>query len=524
MDSVKKYIGMAAVALAVAGFYSCSDELAQPPFSIPEENGLIGDGSWEKPLQCWQANEGTTVDGRTSNWVTGYIVGWVDTSVGNTMKPESFRIGVPCNVNTNMVIAQYPYDELKWDSLQYTWENCVTVQLPSGGVRDALNLQSNPDNYNKQVSLRGTTGSKYCGVYGVRSVGDYNWGPEGKYEEPIAPIDDTYYCNFDASGDINYYLERGWRLYNTQGGLSGWYIKMNNGEQFATVSAYLGTETGGPYENWIVTPGFEIEKLKEKTVSFLTQAGYTSEDSSLEVYVMEEYQSPKAAKMTRLECVVAQAPASGFSAWTDSGLLDLSQFSGKIYIGFRYYASAGGQGYSTEFHLDNVNIGGAEVPVDPNAPVIEPVKDVTYKLATEVKDGRKYAFVHDSQVAIPIQEGFSYGYLNGTPFEFVTPDSFVSSNMNAVTFIKEDDGYLLRDYYGRYFFLDNVVSHTSINVSSAKPTTNYLWKVEYRNGRFNIQNIGRGNYIEWSDYYKNFTTVAEDAYANGGPALYEMTE
>ena len=37
---------------------------AQTPAVIPGGFDVIGDGSWERPLQVWQVNLGTTVDGR----------------------------------------------------------------------------------------------------------------------------------------------------------------------------------------------------------------------------------------------------------------------------------------------------------------------------------------------------------------------------------------------------------------------------------------------------------------------------
>ena len=515
---------MAMAPLLLAGAMGSCGEEAQPPIVMPE--GIIpeeiGDGTWQKPLQCWQANKGTTVDGRTSNWVTGYIVGTVDTSVSSTMKEESFAIGVPCSSNTNMVIAQYPYDPEVWAEKNYTWKDCVTVQLPSGNVRNSLNLVDNPGNFNKQVSLRGTTGSKYCGAYGVRSTADFNWGPEGRYEDPITEIGANYYCDFTQSGDINYFKEWGWKTVNTKGGLTGWYVKNNNGEQFATCSAYLGTEFGGPYENWLVSPGIDIDNATAKTVSFETQAGYTTtSECNLTVYVLTK-PSPKSCEPVQLHCVIARAPASGFSKLTESGTIDLSQFSGKIYIGFRYFAEAGGQNNSTEFHITNFNLGGATPPPDPDAMEVTPPTDKTFKLATEIKSGKWYALTHGNMVAQPVEEEKSYGYLVGKSFIKVTSDSFVTSSLNAFLFTKEGEGYTIRDHYGRFLYLDSNPTHVSFQVSTKRPYANYKWKAEIIDGVVKLTNEGRDNVIEWSTQYKNFTTVVGDDYAGGGPVLYEM--
>lgn len=514
----------------------CSDNYEEPPILTPEGAGLddLGDGTWENPLQTWQAHNGATIDGRTSNWVTGYIVGWIDTSISNTMKENTLMFGSPCNVETNMVIAQYQYDkekeefyyivekngeELHVPVADYTWDKCVSVQLPSGGVRTALNLATNPGNFNRQVTVKGTTGSKYCGVYGVRSVADYNWGDKGKYEEPITPIGTSYYCNFEISADINYYIDRGWRLYCTKGTLSGWYVKQNGDDQFATVSAYLGTAYGGPYENWLVSPGIEIDEADAKTVSFITQAGYTSEDATLEVYVMPT-SNPNACVPVRLECPIAQAPDSGFSEWQPSGDLSLEDFHGKIYIGFRFYSSKGGDGNSTEYHLDNFNLGGAVPPADPNEPVIE---DVTYVKADKVYSGRRYAMLHGlKDIVKPIGKSNSYGYLTCDAVQMLTSDSFVASSLYAFTFEEEGEGFVIRDGNGRYLWMNP--SYQSFQVSKNKPSSNYLWKVEEQNGRFKITNIGAGRTIEWASNFSNYSTVPEADYSGDGPKLFMVQE
>ena len=66
---------------------------------------------------------------------------------------------------------------------------CLAVQLPSGAVRDALNLVDNPGNYKKYVTLTGSL-EKYFGVAGLKSVTKYTIDgetPENPGEEPETP-------------------------------------------------------------------------------------------------------------------------------------------------------------------------------------------------------------------------------------------------------------------------------------------------------------------------------------------------
>jgi len=193
MRFINKYIAAAATFAALT-LTACTGDYAQPPVPVPE-GGIesIGNGDWDKPLSIYQARIGSIVTEtvvsedtgetysheRPESWVTGYIVGWIDIDVSNVMKEETARFDLPSTVVTNIIMAADP-DETDWTK-------CISVQLPSGKVRSALNLKDNPGNKGREVTIYGTTGEKYCSVYGVRSVSDFNFGPVGKEPKPEPP-------------------------------------------------------------------------------------------------------------------------------------------------------------------------------------------------------------------------------------------------------------------------------------------------------------------------------------------------
>ncbi|MBD5194468.1 MAG: hypothetical protein HDS84_01585 [Bacteroidales bacterium] len=339
------------------GATACSDDFSQPPVVLPE--GGIGSGEWDNPMTAYQCLLGSLNSEIEEPWVKGYIVGVVNTEVGNVLNERCAQFEAPFNVNTNLLIAMNP-DETNW-------ENCATVQLPSGAVRSALNLSDNPDNKGKLVTIKGTTGEKYCGAYGLRSASDYNWGDTGKKPVELTPIDGPFLETFDATTDFSAYKQQGWKNVMVLGGLDGWYIREFSGNNYITVSAYKGTVTGGPYENWLITPAIDLAKITEKTLEFRTQAAYQAENSTLEVFVMTT-DNPSTSESTKLNANIASAPASGYSSWVESGKLDLSGFSGTIYIGWRYYSAHGGQDGSTTYCIDDVNVGNATEPSNPVTP------------------------------------------------------------------------------------------------------------------------------------------------------------
>lgn len=345
----------------------CNEDLAFPP--IPEPEGgieSIGTGAWNKPMSAYQALIGSVNDSIPEPWVTGYIVGYVNTAISSTLSEATFGIPTddnPCSVATNMLISVRP-DETDW-------EKCASVQLPSGAARSALNLADHPENLGRQVCVKGTTGSKYCGVYGVRSVSEYNWGDKGIQSEPEGPVEPLpcLWQSFSISDKLSTYILEGWQNVAVAGGLSGWYIREFSGNNYITVSAYLGNDAGGPYENWLIAPPVNIDKANKKTLTFVTQAAYPAENSILEVYALDDVDLAK-AKRTKLAATIPTPPANGYSDWVSSGTVDLSAFSGVVYIAWRYYSEKGGNGNSTTYGIDNINIGDAP-EVDPVTPPSE---------------------------------------------------------------------------------------------------------------------------------------------------------
>lgn len=361
MKKIHLYIAMFLMAVGLAG---CNGEYAQPPVILPE--GGIGTGAWNNPMTAYQAHLGAVNEDIATPWVTGYIVGWIDIDLGNVLKAEVTRFDVPATVNTNILIASTPTER--------NWENLVPVQLPSGKVRSALNLKDHPENLGVQVTLKGTTGSKYCGAYGVRSVVDYNFGDVGKddgSDVPSGPSEAvaSLFCNFEEGSDMAYYTQRGWSNTTVSGGLSGWFIKNYNNNNYVSVNALKGNANGGPYENWLISPAVDLNQSPKKNVTFKCQSAYPAPDCSLEVYILTS-NNPKDGNAQRLQANIPTPPESGYSAWLESNI-DLSSYSGVVYIGWRYYSKAGGSDASSTYCIDDVNIGGASgggsEPVNPPA-------------------------------------------------------------------------------------------------------------------------------------------------------------
>lgn len=129
-----------------------------------------GDGSLEKPFTV-----GQIIGGSKGNevWTTGYIVGWID---GKSLS-EGARFTAEGATATNLLIAATA-DEKNLNS-------CIPVQL-STPVRPVLNLQDNPGNLGKQISIKGNIES-YFGKTGIKNTTLFNWGDKGAETNPETP-------------------------------------------------------------------------------------------------------------------------------------------------------------------------------------------------------------------------------------------------------------------------------------------------------------------------------------------------
>ncbi|MCF0175767.1 MAG: DUF4493 domain-containing protein [Bacteroidales bacterium] len=95
-------------------------------------------------------------------WVAGYIVGGDLTSSTNGI---SFQ--APFTSATNIALADRSTASAK--------SSCLSVQLPSGSVRDALNLRDNPSLLGRKVYIKGDLVEAYYGIPGIKNITEYKF-------------------------------------------------------------------------------------------------------------------------------------------------------------------------------------------------------------------------------------------------------------------------------------------------------------------------------------------------------------
>lgn len=349
--SFEKYFGQ-------PGIKTVTEYVLDGTVTPPTPPVTDGDGSEANPYTC--ANviafnpQSTTEPVKAGVWVSGYIVGWADMSSTYVINAETARFSAPATMATNLLMAD--------NAGEKDVTKCIGVQLPAGDVRSALNLQDNAGNLGKALLIKGDI-SKYSGVPGIRSASAYKIDGQGTPDVPDVPSDPVSSINenFDASTSI----PAGWTQVQVAGD-KDWYVREFSGNNYITMSGYKGT---APFDQYLITPPVDMAKVSNKTLAFDTQVnGYGATTTVIEALVLDG-PDPKTAKATRLNASFATAPASGYSEWVSSGALDLSGFSGVVYIAFRYSATTDAN-YAT-WCVDNVKLnadGGSTTPDDPVVP------------------------------------------------------------------------------------------------------------------------------------------------------------
>ncbi|MCD8313737.1 MAG: DUF6359 domain-containing protein [Bacteroidales bacterium] len=124
-------------------------------YVIGGDNGRGGDAS-----TAMSVSEAKSNVGQSGVWVYGYIVGGDLTS-----SASGISFSAPFSSTTNIAIAAKASVSDK--------ASCLSVQLPSGDVRSALNLVENPSLLGHQVYLKGDITASYFNLVGIKNISAY---------------------------------------------------------------------------------------------------------------------------------------------------------------------------------------------------------------------------------------------------------------------------------------------------------------------------------------------------------------
>ena len=357
---------------AMISFSSCSnvdDDVVDP------DNGggvVVGDGSEAKPYSVEQAIKNQNA---TDKWVEGYVVGDINT----VNYPDlAFEFKAPFATNTNLLIAAKA-DETDQSKL-------ISVQLPIGSIRDFINLVTNPTKLGAKVKFHGDL-KKYLGIAGL--VATDNMVTEGYDPKPVGPgsvevcgdqttVPQGYVYDFQNVVANQDFAEAGWQNVAIEGNRK-WQGKDYQGNKYIQATAH-GATANHIQEAWVISPAFDVTSATVKMASFETAQAYWKEDTKFEVYVLQ-CKDGKTVKTQVTPSALATSSTKDYEFVP--GTVDLSSFTGKVFIGFRY-SGMGGSQLSTTWCVDNFAFGVA--------PSTETKVTITSAAVTSVTTGEAYSY------------------------------------------------------------------------------------------------------------------------------------
>lgn len=120
----------------------------------------IGGGGSAGSSDAITVNQAMSSVGEEDVWVSGYVV-------GGDLTSSSASFEGPFSSNTCLLLG--PRSSTKERT------SCISVQLPAGEVREALNLVDNPDVLGKKVRIKGDIVSSYYGLTGLKNCSDWEF-------------------------------------------------------------------------------------------------------------------------------------------------------------------------------------------------------------------------------------------------------------------------------------------------------------------------------------------------------------
>lgn len=155
----------------------------------------------------------------------------------------------------------------------------------------------------------------------------------------------------------------GWTNTNlATGGAVLWGGKEYSDEKYAQMSSYSSSSTGAD-EAWLITPGIDMDNSTGEELSFDVNIGYWN-FAGLTVKISTDFDQTVAGISTATwtdvtaDFTIPVEPTSTYGDFATAGHLDVSSYTGTMYVAFVYNGDAGA-GETTTYQLDNVVVAEA---------------------------------------------------------------------------------------------------------------------------------------------------------------------
>ena len=151
----------------------------------------------------------------------------------------------------------------------------------------------------------------------------------------------------------------GWSNVQMNGANPRWTGRIFSNNRFAQMSAFQANNTN--VDSRLITPGINLDNTTDEFLRFGYKTGFANGEA-LTVWYSTDYSGAgtvdavNAATWTQLPADLSAQDQSFANDFYSSGIIDLSNISGTVYISFRYVGSS--SGITTTYQIDNIQIFG----------------------------------------------------------------------------------------------------------------------------------------------------------------------
>ena len=233
----------------VVNYRGTTPETVQNAAYIYSHSGATDDGGGEEEepgevmtvAQALAAFTGTAKPAIVKGCIVGFIP---DKSI------DEATFNGNATAKTNIIIADTP------DETDIT--KCMPIQLPSGDIRNKVNLQENPGNYKKVVTLTGSL-EKYFGVTGLKSVSKALF--EGEEDDSDDENKGNVYLDEKFADGLGSFTTA--QIVNDY----AWKHEVYNDKAYAKVSGYANGASQDA-ESWLISPAIDFTGETTASISF----------------------------------------------------------------------------------------------------------------------------------------------------------------------------------------------------------------------------------------------------------------
>ena len=177
-------------------------------------------------------------------------------------------------------------------------------------------------------------------------------------KERCAEPEPLFYENFEDisnTGQGVWINLDGWKNISASNGTEKWEARDFSNNSYASISAYQTGETNMTV--WLITPEIDLNGSSDEILTFQSKDAWNNGDG-LEVFISSNFSgNVSTASWTEIDAKLAEGTSTGFAQnFTDSGPIDLSSYSGKVRIAFKY--TGGDPSLTTTYQIDEIKILG----------------------------------------------------------------------------------------------------------------------------------------------------------------------